>query len=255
MRRIGAHWHHLTVLATPGRFAQLHTLRLVRAPLANRDLLRLQGLPLRDLSLRGTGLGDEAAFHLVALAPTLVRLDLSGNKLLGDDAGVPLAHLVKLEWLSLKGTGLHMRGLRALMLLVRTCALEVPRACEVYLDKLHTRYLLAPAPPLITDPDAARALAAPALARNLAAHGAHNAAVRASGDLRVDRARLRSLLASRKADLSVRAMVWRAQEEIEARAGLQSSIDKDDVDEEENEDGEDGEDEGEESMELDDEVW
>lgn len=44
----------------PGRYAQLHTLRLVRAPLANRDVLRLQGLPLRELNLRGTGLGDEA---------------------------------------------------------------------------------------------------------------------------------------------------------------------------------------------------
>lgn len=89
-------------------------------PLANRDLLRLQGLPLRDLDLRNTGLGDEAcavvvfftdmttdsrwhrAYHLVALAPTLIRLDLSGNKLLGDDAGAPLAHLDQLEWLSLK---------------------------------------------------------------------------------------------------------------------------------------------------------
>lgn len=92
---------------------------------------------------------------------------------------------------------MHIRGLRALAPLVRTCALVVPHTCDVYLDstlnrhwcafntdapdalELHTRYLLAPAPPLITDPDAARALAAPALARNLAAHAAHNAAVRA----------------------------------------------------------------------------
>ncbi|VDC04942.1 unnamed protein product [Peniophora sp. CBMAI 1063] len=251
---LGAVQGTLDALATPGRFARLHTLRLAHAPLANRDLLRLQGLPLRDLNLRNADLGDEAAFHLVALAPTLVRLDLSGNKLLGDDAGAALAHLVKLEWLSLKGTDVRMRGLRALMPLVKTCALEVSRACEVYLDKLGTRYLLAPAPPLITDPDAARALAAPALARNLAAHAAHNVAVRASGDLRIDRTRLRSLLATRKADLSVRAMVWRAQEEAEARAQAQGVSKKDDMSDAEDEDEsvEDGE--GEESMELD-EAW
>ena len=44
----------------PGRFAQLRTLNLARTPLAERDVLRLQTLSLRELILRGTGIGDEA---------------------------------------------------------------------------------------------------------------------------------------------------------------------------------------------------
>ena len=57
-----------------------------------------------------------------------------------------------------------------------------------------------------------------------------------SGDLRIDRTRLRSLLAARKADLCVRAMVWRAQEEAEARAQAQGVPEKDDMSDAEDED-------------------
>ena len=72
-----------------------------------------------------------------------------------------------------------------------------------------------------------------------------------SGDLRVDRARLRALLSARKADLSVRAMVWRAQEDAEAAGRSPISLPREDVSDEDYE----GEDEGgAESMELD-ELW
>ena len=78
-----------------------------------------------------------------------------------------------------------------------------------------------------------------------------------SGDVRVDRARLRALLAARKVDLSVRAMVWRAREESDARESGGSERGDGEGSEEFGEGSEEfgeGDGEGEESMELD-EVW
>jgi hypothetical protein len=143
----------------PGRFVHLHALSLDNVPLADRDVLlihRLKGL--RELRLANTGISNEGyvcashpsrcwiylpsfprhrIFHLVALRPSLTHLTLSSNPALTDDAVPALALLDRLRFLALAGTAVAMPGLRHLARasqLVRACALELPPACEQYLD-------------------------------------------------------------------------------------------------------------------------
>ncbi|KAI0029421.1 hypothetical protein K488DRAFT_8061, partial [Vararia minispora EC-137] len=206
----------------PGHFAHLTELVLDGAPLVDRDVLLFHRLPsLSALHLANTAISDESVFHLVALRHTLARLSLRNNTSITDDACPALALLTRLFSLDLAGTAIRMPGLRRLARaeqLVRALALDAPAPCETYLDTLHTRYLLAPAAPLITSPRIVSVLSTAALRRNLAAHAAHNRALSAAVPARpgadvAARERLRALLEMRRADLGVRAMVWRKREE------------------------------------------
>ncbi|KAF8274634.1 hypothetical protein EI94DRAFT_1561102 [Lactarius quietus] len=105
-----------------------------------------------------------------------------------------------------------MAGLHRLIPFSNHLFLDVPADCEVYLDTLHTQYLLSPLPPLITEPEAASTLERAALRRNLSAHAAYNSAISTIGNKSVLCTQLIALLERRRGDLAVREMVWRSRE-------------------------------------------
>jgi tetrahydromethanopterin S-methyltransferase subunit B len=72
---------------------------------------------------------------------------------------------------------------------------------------MHTKYLLNPRPPLITNPGVCDQLSAAALQRNLAAHAQANPAVVATGSKEEMIVRLEALLQMRKMDMLVRDMI------------------------------------------------
>jgi hypothetical protein len=72
---------------------------------------------------------------------------------------------------------------------------------------MHTKYLLNPRPPLITNPQVCAQLSIAALQRNLASHAQVNPAVLAAGSKEEMVARLESLLERRKMDMLVRDMI------------------------------------------------
>ncbi|KAI0311257.1 hypothetical protein OF83DRAFT_1177766 [Amylostereum chailletii] len=206
----------LQVFTIPESFVSLTTLFLDYAALHDRDLLFLHRLPaLKRLSMCSTGISNEAVFYTVALKASLAALVLRDNPGVTDDAAPALSLLTHLSSLSLTGTGLTMHGLRKLVpALSRLAHLDIPTACEEYLDSLHTRYLLAPAPPLVTDPDACAALALAALKRNLHAHAQCDpeSDVVATGSKAQMCRRLKEVLVRRREDLAVREVVWRGRE-------------------------------------------
>ncbi|TFY54163.1 hypothetical protein EVJ58_g9020 [Rhodofomes roseus] len=172
----------LPVFSKPNSFLFLSELSLSDASLQDFDMTYIHHLPrLSRLWLSNTGISNEAVSHLVALRRTLSELDIALNAAIDDDVISALLALPKLSYLSVFDTGVRMPGLRRLAKCVAdrsdsdahyTFELEVPRECEEYLDSLHRRYMLHPAPPLIAHPAACTDLSVPALRRNLAAHAA-----------------------------------------------------------------------------------
>ncbi|KAI0050534.1 hypothetical protein FA95DRAFT_606060, partial [Auriscalpium vulgare] len=185
----------------------------------NSDLVYIHHLPsLAELNLNNTGIGDEAAFHLVALRESLTMLVLSNNPMITDDAAPALALLNELGLLHLSGTGITMAGLRRLADAFSSSAeagnfqIAIPADCEDYMDNLHTCYLLSPAAPLITAVTACASLSVSALKRNLQAHAAYNPDISVTGSKAEMCARLESLLVQRAGDLAVRNMLWNGRE-------------------------------------------
>jgi len=72
---------------------------------------------------------------------------------------------------------------------------------------MHTKYLLNPPPPLITNPAVCGQLSVAALQRNLAAHAQANTAAVTAGSKEEMIGRLETLLEMRKMDMLVRNMI------------------------------------------------
>ncbi|KAJ4470659.1 hypothetical protein C8J55DRAFT_522360 [Lentinula edodes] len=220
------------VFTRPHSFLFLSELSFNNTPVLDMDLVKLIGLPkLAVLGLKNTGVGDEGVFHLIALKLTLTRLDLSDNPCVTDDA-VPALNLCincKLNFLGLVGTSVAMPGLRLMAKLIqwedRIVDVEIPEACESYIDDIPNIYLLYPQPPLITSPALCSRLSAAALQRNLEAHaevankrlatvGAKAAPVKIfTGGTKEEMCeRLRNLLVKREVDLVVWGMIYGYEE-------------------------------------------
>ncbi|KAJ3856558.1 hypothetical protein EV368DRAFT_32132, partial [Lentinula lateritia] len=204
------------VLTRPHSFLFLSELSFNNTPVSDMDLVKLIGLPkLAVLGLKNTGIGDEGVFHLIALKLTLTRLDLSDNPCV-TDAAVPALNLCinsKLKFLGLVGTSVAMPGLRLMAKLIqredRIVDVEIPEACESYIDDIPNVYLLYPQPPLITSPALCSRLSAAALQRNLEAHAEAAPVQIFTGGTKEEMCeRLRNLLVKREVDLVVWGMIY-----------------------------------------------
>lgn len=133
------------------------------------------------------------------------------NPQITDDVVPALLLLSKLTFLSILDTNINMPGLRRLARTIydddRVIDIEIPTACEDYVDTMHTKYLLNPRPPLITNPQVCPQLSIAALQRNLAAHAQANPTVMAAGSKEEMIGRLQELLQMRKMDMLVRDMI------------------------------------------------
>ncbi|KAJ7068858.1 hypothetical protein B0H15DRAFT_918312 [Mycena belliarum] len=201
----------LPVFSKPNSFLFLSELSFSGTRVQDIDLIHIHHLPrLVTLLLNNTGIGNEAIYHLVALKRSLLQLSIATNPHIDDDAVPAIIMLSKLSFLTILDTSIDMPGLRRLAQVIfderRIIDIEIPSACDRYIDNLSANYLLDPRPPLIANVDAVPELSAAALKRNLAAHAACNPAVVAGGPKPEMVERLRAILQTRKMDLLVREM-------------------------------------------------
>ncbi|KAF8155373.1 hypothetical protein K438DRAFT_357150 [Mycena galopus ATCC 62051] len=200
------------VFSKPHSFLFLTELSFSGTRVQDADIVHIHHLPrLVTLLLHNTGIGNEAVFNLLALKRSLLQLSLATNPHIDDDAVPAIILLSKLSFLTILDTAIDMPGIRRLAQTIyterRVIDIEVPSACERYLDNLGTQYLLNPKPPLIDNPSVVPELSAAALKRNLAAHATCNSTIVAAGTKPEMALRLKTLLETRKADLLVREMV------------------------------------------------
>ncbi|CAL1715860.1 unnamed protein product [Somion occarium] len=204
----------LHVFSKPNSFIFLNEINMNGTRLNDSDLQRIHHLPrLARLWISNTGIGNEAIFHLVSLKRSLTELDIAFNPDIDDDAIPALIVLHKLRFLTLLDTHVAMPGLRRFCAAVNqrahTIELEVARQCEIYIEKLGSKYILQPEAPMISDPQVVSELSTTALKRNLAAHAQYNAEILAEGSKHEMAERLRTLLEVRQADLLVRDVLWK----------------------------------------------
>ncbi|KAI0791197.1 hypothetical protein C8Q75DRAFT_732327 [Abortiporus biennis] len=207
----------LQVFAKPNSFLFLREVNLNGTQLDDASLLNIHHLPrLSRLWISNTGITNEGVYLLVSLKRSLTELDIAFNASIDNDVVPALLILYKLRFISILGTNVEMSGLRkfAAKLYERnhTIDMEIPRPCEIYVDKMSKKYIIQPDPPLITDPDHTDLLSTSALKKNLAAHAHINSEIAIEGSKTEMRARLKELLELRKADLLVRAMLWKDDE-------------------------------------------
>ena len=78
-------------------------------------------------------------FLLVSLKRSLTELDIALNPSIDDDAIPTLIILRKLRFLTILGTSVAMTGIRRLAATFygrkKSVELEIPRECEIYLDR------------------------------------------------------------------------------------------------------------------------
>ncbi|GBE90107.1 hypothetical protein SCP_1801310 [Sparassis crispa] len=217
----------LHVLKKPNSFLFVTDINLSDISLHDFDLTHIHHLPrLKRLWLSNTGIGNEAVFHLVALKRTLAELDLALNPHIDDDAIPALFALPKLRFVSLFDTSVRMPGLRRLAAARggRALDIEVPRACEEYVDNMHRKYELRTLASLVVDPAECANLSPTALRRNLVAHAACNPKVFVGGTSEEMAERLESILMLRAADQRVREMVWKGGAESDRESDADVSV-------------------------------
>ncbi|KAK7678594.1 hypothetical protein QCA50_018466 [Cerrena zonata] len=207
----------LHVLSKPNSFLFLTEINLSGAQLQDGDMKQVHHLPrLARLWISNTGIGNEAIFHLVALKRSLTELDIAFNTDIDDDVVPALILLYKLRFLTLLDTRVGMPGLRrfcaAAIERPHTMEMEVPRQCEIYVEKMGSKYVLQPEAPLISDPNAVSDLSIAALRRNLAAHAQYNPEIATEGTQHEMAERLKILLSTREADLVVRNTLWKGED-------------------------------------------
>lgn len=256
------------VFSKPNGFLFLSELTLSGTRVQDIDLVHIHHLPrLVTLTMNNTGIGNEASvsilrcssadaddvlsnssiFHLVALRRSLLQLSIATNPHIDDDAIPAILMLSKLSFLTILDTSVDMPGIRRLAQTIyderRVIDIEVPSACETYIDSaffsflppslpsspssspsfpsssminhhslttladMDTQYLVDPQPPLINNPSIVPELSAAALKRNLAAHAARNPAIAAAGSKPEMAQRLIALLETRQMDMLVREML------------------------------------------------
>ena len=175
-----------------------------------------------------------SVFYLVSLKRSLTELDVAFNTGIDDDAIPALVCLLKLRFLTLLDTRVGMPGLRRLCAAIAQCPyaveLEVPRQCEIYIDskidallydaqaltqdvEMGSKYVLHPEAPLISDPNAVSNLTSTALKHNLVAHSQYNSSISVEGTQDEMVERLRTLLETRRADMLVRQVLWKEDED------------------------------------------
>ncbi|KAL4074945.1 hypothetical protein V8B97DRAFT_1655461 [Scleroderma yunnanense] len=195
-----------SVVGRPGHFKDLTELSFDGGQLQlDFDLVHIQGLrQLKKLCLEATGIGNEAIFLLVSLKENLETLHLAFNPKIDDDSIPAIILFNGLTFLSIYGTSIGMPGLRKLTLAIlkegRTPAVEIPEACEKYIDNLDKQYLRSPKPPLVVDPLTCLTLSESALKRNLAAHATANPSILASETREEMTERLMKILETRRLD-------------------------------------------------------
>ncbi|KAJ7698980.1 hypothetical protein B0H17DRAFT_317089 [Mycena rosella] len=202
----------LPVFSKPNSFLFLSELSFSGTRVQDFDLVHIHHLPrLVTLLLNNTGIGNEAVYHIVALKRSLLQLSIATNPHIDDDAVPALLLLSKLSFLTILDTSVDMPGLRRLAQVIfndnRVIDIEIPSACEHYVDNMAAHYLVDPAPPLLDNAALVPDLSAAALKRNLAAHAARNPGIVAGGTKPEMVARLRCILETRTMDLLVRQMI------------------------------------------------
>ncbi|KAF7335460.1 hypothetical protein MVEN_02199300 [Mycena venus] len=200
------------VFSKPYSFLFLTELSFNGTRVQDADIVHIHHLPrLMTLSLNNTGIGNEAIFNLMALKRSLTQLSIATNPHIDDDAIPAIIMLFKLSFLTILDTSIDMPGIRRLAQTIfdeqRVIDIEIPSACDRYVENLASQYLLHPGPPLIDNPTIVCDLSAAALKRNLAAHAACNSAIVAAGTKQEMALRLRTLLETRKADMLVHEML------------------------------------------------
>ncbi|KAJ8523104.1 hypothetical protein ONZ45_g388 [Pleurotus djamor] len=208
----------LQIFGKPNSYLFLAELSISGTPLRDSDIMHIHHLPrLTSLFLEETTIGNEAVFLLTSLKRSLAFLSVSYNPAINDDAVPAILVLAKLEYLSILGTGVKMPGLRKLASAAladrRPLRLDCPASCEKYISRLHTQYLVNPAPPLIVGPELCGQLSVAALKRNLSAHSEANPTIFAGGNKQEMVIRLRELLDRRRSDILVRDLVFGVNEE------------------------------------------
>ncbi|KAJ7111202.1 hypothetical protein C8R43DRAFT_1041770 [Mycena crocata] len=202
----------LPVFSKPNSFLFLSELSFSGTRIHDIDLVHIHHLPrLATLLLNNTGIGNEAIYHLVALKRSLLQLSIATNPHIDDDAIPAIILLSKLSFLTILDTSIDMPGVRRLAQIIfdenRVIDIEIPSACERYVDHLNERYLVDPAPPLIDNPEVVPELSVAALKRNLTAHAAFNPTIIAVGTKVEMTDRLKRILETRQMDLLVREMI------------------------------------------------
>ncbi|KAF5342427.1 hypothetical protein D9611_001240 [Ephemerocybe angulata] len=199
-------------LGKPGSFLHLTELSFSESCVEDFNLIYLHHLPkLSVLHLNNTGIGNEAVYLLVPLKRTLKRLSLATNPDITSESVPALLLLADLAFLSILDTGVDMDGLRLIAKTIleegRNIDIEIPYACENYIDNLESMYLVDIQPPLVSSPDDCSSLTVATLKKNLAAHSEKNPRIMVSGTRAEMIARLQDLLTKRQMDLVVAQML------------------------------------------------
>ncbi|KAG6817233.1 hypothetical protein H0H87_011290 [Tephrocybe sp. NHM501043] len=148
----------LAVFNQPNSFLFVSELSLRDIHVHNFNFTHIHHLPrLATLLLDNTSISNEAIFLLLPLKHTLTQLSIGSNPAINDDAVPALLLLSKLSFLSILDTGILMPGIRRLAHTIyieeRAIDIEIPSACEEYIEALDKKYELDPRPPLITAPE------------------------------------------------------------------------------------------------------
>lgn len=201
-----------SVFSKPNSFLFLSFLSLSGTLVHDFDLVHIQHLPrLSTVLLNNTGIGNEAVYIITSLKRTLTHLSVATNPDIDNDAIPALLLLSRLSFLSIQDTSIDMPGLRRLAEVInherRIIDIEIPGACEHYIDNLHEKYLLDIQPPLIHRASLCSQLSAAALKRNLLAHAMCNPTILAAGTKAEMKERLEGILKVREMDILVAAMI------------------------------------------------
>ncbi|KAK0472062.1 hypothetical protein IW261DRAFT_1509903 [Armillaria novae-zelandiae] len=201
-----------SVFSKPNSFLFLSFLSLSGTLVHDFDLVHIQHMPrLSALLLNNTGIGNEAVYIITSLKRTLTHLSVATNPDIDNDAIPALLLLSRLSFLSIQDTSIDMPGLRRLAEVInherRIIDVEIPGACEHYIDNLHEKYLLDIQPPLIHRASLCSQLSGAALKRNLLAHAMCNPTILAAGTKAEMKERLEGILKVREMDILVAAMV------------------------------------------------
>ncbi|KAK0470315.1 uncharacterized protein EV420DRAFT_1499782 [Desarmillaria tabescens] len=201
-----------SVFSKPNSFLFLSFLSLSGTLVHDFDLVHIQHLPrLSALLLNNTGIGNEAVYIITSLKRTLTHLSVATNPDIDNDAIPALLLLSRLSFLSIQDTSIDMPGLRRLAQVInregRIIDVEIPGACEHYIDNLHEKYLLDIQPPLIRRASLCSQLSGAALKRNLLAHATCNPAILAAGTKAEMKDRLEGILKVREMDILVAVMI------------------------------------------------